>query len=165
LQDSAGEFVQYGWYEGAATGLPYSSVPRVFFGESNPAGGERLTPGPVLAAGSTHNFRILWTSSGGYHMFLDGAYTVSNALGKTARLNLPFVDGETDVLCTEMDAVAHRNPYPPNPTLYWATGTIASPTWKVFTTDTYSRSADAAAHTFASTDWNGNGTFFGFGGG
>lgn len=163
---STGEFLQYGWYEGAADGLPYSTVPRVFFGESTVtnASGEVLIPGPTLLPGSSHQFQILKTVTGGYHMYLDGAYALSNTFVK-GPLPTPQMTGETNVLCTEMRAVAHRYPSPPNPTLYYASGTAGSPVWSLFI-DTYLKSADAAATGgFASTSWNGQATFFGWGGG
>lgn len=163
LNYATGEFVQYGWYEGSATGLPFSSVPRAFFGESTSTG-EILTAGPSLAPGSTHSFKLLRTITGGYHAYLDGTYSLSNTVSKGS-IPTPEVVGETDVLCTAMLAIAHRDPSPPYPTLYFGTGTPTSLTWNVFI-DSYVKSADAAASgACTSTDFSGQATFFGSGGG
>lgn len=160
---SSGEFVQYGWYVGSATGLPYTSTPRVFFGESVSGGGEVLTAGPNLFWRTSYTFRILKTTAGGYRMSLGGVYQLSNSYTHGS-LPTPQMTGETDFLCTRMDALAIRDPTPPVTTLYYATGSPASPTWNVFV-DTYLKSADTSLGTYISSSAGGQGSFYGYGGG
>jgi hypothetical protein len=161
---SNGDFVQYGWYVGSATGLPYASIPRVFFGEWNLSGGyETLTAGPYLNWGESHNFRILKNTAGAYAALLDGSSMITSAYTH-GTIPTPQMTAETDVLCTRMHAVATRNPAPPARTLYYATGSVSSPTWNLFV-DVYLKSADTSRGTFVSTSAGDQASFYGYGGG
>lgn len=113
------DFVQIGWYVGRASQLPFTSTPRVFFGEyyaSDPYG-EVLQAGANLSWGSYHVFKLLYsTSSLKYYFYVDGVYIGQSILSHMEK-GLPGAIGEANhpasAACIQMWGEAHRGS--PNP--------------------------------------------------
>jgi hypothetical protein len=103
--DQAGDFFQFGWYEGSATGLPYTSTPRVFIGEFH--------------AGSTNNEVLARNENAGdpsnyerYFAYVDGALVKESLYSHdTGRIGST---GEVDFNCIGMlnDWAQTSTPYP-----------------------------------------------------
>lgn len=130
---TTGYMIQIGWYLGQAENLPNTTVPRIFFGQTDPSSpsGEDLMAGSTLSWSTSYSFKLLATTTGGYHASMNGGYLFSNTVAQGS-LPTPQMNGEVENSCTTMYSIAVRNPAPPWSTLYEATGSASSPTWSVF---------------------------------
>ncbi len=127
------DFVQLGWRVGTSTGLPYTTTPRVFFGEYyyGQPNNEVLHDGASLAWGSSHGFEIRFGStSGSYNFYVDGAY-----VGTTARSHfstaVPAFNGEVNFACVRMEAKAAQTGAPTRALQYLTFGSSGS-VWSYF---------------------------------
>ncbi|MCW2855325.1 MAG: hypothetical protein JWR52_940 [Marmoricola sp.] len=106
--------MQLGWYlggnEGATDGsyFPYSSTPRLIWGENQP-GGEQLHTGTALSWNTYYVFEIKKTSSTGvYSVYLQGSLVASSQ--SLHSIGIPGFNGEVDLQCVTMLALAsHAN--------------------------------------------------------
>jgi hypothetical protein len=141
-------FVQFGWYVGYnSTGLPFTSTPKLFFGQGNSVS-ETTTPINVsVAPGSLHTFsmrRSETVASPNYKKvvaFLDGVAVFVSGAQHNFTSNSSRVVAETNYLCAEMTLDASEDVGPPYRTLryhtesggylywveHWNTGTPPSP--------------------------------------
>jgi hypothetical protein len=163
------DFIQLGWYLGTLSNNPYTAVPKLFFGEAVGTG-EVMQAGQNLSWGTSYTFKLIITGTGGWHAYMNGNYVFSNSYTHgtlpTAQMN-----GESDTLCETMDALAIRNPSPPDSTLYYATGSASSPTWTLFSDSIIANSAvtnqnASSPNTFTYGKVNSDaGNFYALGGG
>ncbi len=135
--------MQVGWYVGSAGGMPYTSAPRVFWGEysAGAPNGEVLHAGAVLSLGTWHKFQLSRTGSTlrAYNVFVDGQLiatsTANHFQGGTAAFT-----GETNSTCDRVSALASQAAAP-YPSLYYQSNS----TWYQFYDSYYADAGHCSA--------------------
>jgi len=131
------DFVQFGWYLGAASQLPYTTTPRMFIGEYYPGqtNNELLRAGPTLSWSTYYRFEIVRASNNNYTVYFQG---VSQFTTKRTHFSSggPGFNGEVDYNCTVMAARAYKNASPPRSLQYQNSSTG----WKYFADSRYASS-------------------------
>jgi hypothetical protein len=109
---SGSSFVQYGWYVGSATGLPLTTTPRWFAGQSTGVGETLYDLGPVAASviGGAAQLTLIRNENtsdpinyGHYFAYLNGVPHFELPAVSPSSM-LPYATGEVNVTCTQMEA-------------------------------------------------------------